>query len=102
MRNSIPRLAHGSPEPQVVRHSAQVLQFRPQTRLHKRPYSRSPNLANKPDAHESELLDDLARYEQDVEDETINDRQRMMMNVVSLAVVTMILGVGVWIANTIT
>jgi hypothetical protein len=45
--------------------------------------------------------DDFARFEQEPE-ERINYRQRMFMNVVALAIVTLLLGAGVWIAGTIT
>jgi len=44
---------------------------------------------------------DFARYEQEP-DERIDYQQRMFMNVIALAVVTLLLGAGVWIANTIT
>jgi hypothetical protein len=45
--------------------------------------------------------DDFARFEQEPE-ERINYRQRMFMNVIALAIVTLLLGAGVWIAGTIT
>jgi hypothetical protein len=45
--------------------------------------------------------DDFARFEQEPE-ERINYRQRMFMNVIALAIVTVLLGAGVWIAGTIT
>jgi hypothetical protein len=99
MRDKSSNLAHEPSEPEVARHSAQVLQFRPPTRLSERRYSSSSSVGKEPDDHKSELLDDLARYEQDIEDEPINYRQRMLMNVISIAIVTVILGVGVWIAN---
>jgi hypothetical protein len=55
-------------------------------------------------ARASELTDDdindFARFEQ--EPEQINYRQRMFMNVIALAIVTLLLGAGVWIASTIT
>ncbi|HXX51923.1 MAG TPA: hypothetical protein VEI98_11650 [Xanthobacteraceae bacterium] len=44
--------------------------------------------------------DDFARYEREP-DERIDYRQRMFMNVIALAVVTLLLGAGVWIADTI-
>ena len=43
--------------------------------------------------------DDLARYEQ--EDRNVDYRQRMLMNVIAVVVVAMLVGVGVWIADTI-
>ena len=44
--------------------------------------------------------DDFARFELEPE-ERINYRQRMFMNVIALAIVTLLLGAGVWIAGTI-
>lgn len=44
--------------------------------------------------------DDFARYEQD-QDEPVDYRQRMLMNVIALAIVTLLVGAGVWIADTI-
>jgi hypothetical protein len=102
MRNSSSKLAHDPPEPEVARHSAQVLQFGPPARWGEQRYSSSPSLGKEPDDQASELLDDLARYEQDAEEEPINYRQRMLMNVISVAIVTVILGIGVWIANNLT
>jgi|ERR1700683_1412289 hypothetical protein len=101
MRDSDFKLARDLPEPEVARLSAQVLQFRQPACLGERRYSSSPSLGKEPDDHASELLDDLARYEQD-EEEPINYRQRMLMNVISVAIVTVILGIGVWIANNLT
>jgi|SRR5580658_6622569 hypothetical protein len=99
MRDKSSNLAHEPSEPEVARHSAQVLRFRPPTRLSERRYSNSSCVGKEPDDHESQLLDDLARYEQGIEDQPINYRQRMLMNVISVAIVTVILGVGVCIAN---
>ena len=45
--------------------------------------------------------DDLARYEQD-RTKSIDYRQRMLMNVIAIAIVTLLVGAGVWIADTIT
>jgi hypothetical protein len=44
--------------------------------------------------------DDLARYEQD-RDEPINERQRMLMNLIAVGIVVTLITVGVWIADTI-
>jgi len=44
--------------------------------------------------------DDFARFEQEPE-ERINYRQRMFMNFIALAIVTLLLCAGVWIAGTI-
>jgi hypothetical protein len=49
---------------------------------------------------EAEPLDDLARYEE--EDAHVDDRQRMLMNLIAVAIVSTLVGVGVWIADAIT
>jgi hypothetical protein len=82
--------------------SAQVLQFRPPACLGDQRYLSSPSLGNEPDDCASKLLDDLAQYEQDAKKEPINYRQRALMNAISVAIVTVILGIGVWIANNLT
>jgi len=50
---------------------------------------------------EAEDADDLARYEQEQE-EPIDYRQRMLMNTIAVAIVVLLIGAGVWIADTIT
>jgi hypothetical protein len=104
MRDGSSKLAH-EPEPEAPPHSAQVLQFRPRQRTTERPFtgspSTSPTLANEAVDHESKLLDDLARYEREAEDEPINYRHRMLMNVIAVAIVTVLVGIGVWLADTI-
>ena len=85
------QMADGAPR------SAQVLQFR------LRPRAAEPSLAD-PDAadtNDEALLDDLSRYEQDREDEPVNYARRMLMNVIAIAVVAVLIGVGVWLADTI-
>ncbi len=54
-----------------------------------------------PDDSPAEPGDDFAAYEQD-RDEIVDYRQRRLMNVIALAIVTLLLGAGVWIADTIT
>jgi hypothetical protein len=49
---------------------------------------------------DTELPDDLAPYEQD-QDEVVDYRQRALMNVIALVVVTLLVGTGVWLADTI-
>jgi hypothetical protein len=46
-----------------------------------------------------DLTDDLARYED--EDAQVDYRQRMLMNLIAVAIVTALVGAGVWIADTI-
>ncbi|MGD0026474.1 MAG: hypothetical protein ABSC37_17940 [Xanthobacteraceae bacterium] len=79
-----------------ARESAQVLRFRLRGRSGERP---PPGSANEPNDRASEPPDDLAQYEQ--EDDNDNYRRRMLMNVIAVAVVAMLVGVGVWIADTI-
>lgn len=77
--------------------TAQILQFRPRQR------AAEPSLAD-PDAAEPDdgtLLDDLSRYEQERDEEPVNYARRMLMNVIAIAVVTILIGVGVWLADTI-
>jgi hypothetical protein len=106
MREGGSKLAHDRPEHEGDRPSAQVLQFPPRDRAGVRPVERlstGPEVrAREPEASASEPLDDLARYEQDrEEEEAINYPQRMLMNAIAVAVVTMLIGVGVWLADTI-
>lgn len=76
--------------------SAQVLQFR------LRQQTAAPSSSDRDSAEPDEaLLDDLSRYEQDREDEPVNYARRMLMNVIAIAVVTILIGVGVWLADTI-
>jgi hypothetical protein len=44
--------------------------------------------------------DDFARFEQDRE-ERIDERQRMLTNMIAAAIVVVLIGTGVWIADTI-
>src|ERR1700761_1846730 len=60
----------------------------------------------RPTASDEAEANHLALYEQDGEgqdeEEAIDYRQRMFMNVVALAVVTLLVGTGVWLADSIT
>jgi hypothetical protein len=99
MREGGTRLAHDGTAAEDARPTAQILQFRPRERPGDHAGT-SPANATEP---ESALLDDLEQYEQDREDdENINYPQRMLMNVIAVAVVTFLIGVGVWLADTIT
>jgi hypothetical protein len=96
MRDGGSKLARDRPEAGGIRPSAQILQFRPRERLGHHPVDGATT------APETELLDDLAQYEQDREEEgEINYPHRMLMNVIAVAVVAMLIGVGVWLADTI-
>jgi hypothetical protein len=101
MRDGGPKLAHDRPEPDGARPSAQVLQFRPRERVGERPIADPASSASEPNEPASELLADLAQYEQDQEEENIDYPQRMLMNVIAVAVVSMLIGVGVWLADSI-
>ncbi len=72
----------------------QVLQFRPRSKF-------APRRVLTPLAEQPEHADeDFARFEEE-RDEPINYRQRMLMNIIAIAVVTMLVTAGVWIADTI-
>jgi len=67
---------------------------------------RRPGLPPLPDSAgpaadaDGEVPDDLARYERDLDD-VVDYRQRMLMNMIALAIVTLLITAGVWIADTI-
>jgi hypothetical protein len=103
MRDGTSKLAHDRPEADGPQHTAQVLQFRPRQRSGE-PYSSAGSAPRTSESADPEagLPDDLAQYEQDRdEDENIDYAQRMLMNFIAVAVVTMLIGVGVWLADTI-
>ncbi len=98
MQDSGSKLAHDRPEPEGARHSAQILPFRPRERLAEH---RSAGPAREPNDIESVLLDDLAQYEQDRDDSgDINYAHRMLMNAMALLIIALLVGIGVWIADT--
>jgi hypothetical protein len=74
--------------------SGQILQFQLRRRL---PVAPQPVPMR---GGHAETFDDLAQYEE--EDAHINYRHRMLMNVIAVMIVSALLGVGVWIAGTIT
>jgi hypothetical protein len=47
-----------------------------------------------------EDVDEFARFEQE-QDEPIDYRHRAIMNVIALAIVSLLVGLGVWIADTL-
>jgi hypothetical protein len=87
---------HDRPDPNQTPEPAQVLKFQLRRRT-AAPSPRRPAVAAR-DA-DSEPVDDLARYEE--EDAHIDYRHRMIMNMIAVAVVTLLVGAGVWIADTI-
>jgi hypothetical protein len=80
MRDGSSRLAQDKTAGDDAPHVAQILQFRARQRA-------EPNGA----AHAVE----------DRDDEPVNYTQRMLMNVIAIAVVCLLIGVGVWLADTI-
>lgn len=97
MRDGSSRLAQDKSEGDGTPHVAQVLQFRP--RQHAAEPNRSAHAAEVP--ADDALTDDLAAYEQDRDEEPVNYTQRMLMNVIAIGIVCLLIGVGVWLADTI-
>ncbi len=80
--------------PKETEKTGQLLRFR------RRPGLELPSPKSAESAYpDSEPDDDLAQYERDNED--VDYRQRMLMNVIALAIVAALVGVGVWLADTI-
>jgi len=101
MLNSTSKLARDRPAPDRIQRTAQVLPFRPRTQWSEPTFGGVP-LASDEAEREGEFLDDLAQYQQDrEEDEIINYPRRMLMNTIAVAVVTLLIGVGVWLADSI-
>jgi hypothetical protein len=86
---------HTRPDPHNADEFGQVLPFR-----HRPGQSSLPVSASDPAKTAIEPGDDLARFEQDP-DEPADERQRMLMNFIAIAIVTLLVGTGVWIADTI-
>jgi hypothetical protein len=63
--------------------------------------SRLANSTVQPRKGAAEPDDDLARYERE-DSEPTDDRHRMLMNLIAVAIVTVLVGTGVWLADTIT
>ncbi len=74
--------------------SGQILQFQLRRRVPVQPLSSATRGGS------AETFDDLAQYEE--EDAHIDYRHRMLMNVIAVMIVSVLVGVGVWIADTIT
>ncbi|HTZ04072.1 MAG TPA: hypothetical protein VMC05_17195 [Xanthobacteraceae bacterium] len=102
------RMAVTGPGPHDTESFGQVLPFRrPGVPAPLRVSERlrpDPGLAFDSD---EDLTDDFARFERERDgdpqelDETVNYRQRMLMNFIALAVVAFLVGTGVWLADTI-
>ncbi len=92
-------MVHDRPDQTKTAETGQVLHFRPRRRVGREP-PRLRIMLPEPPRDEPQPVDDLARYEQE-QDEPIDYRNRMLMNVIALAVVVLLVGVGVWLADTI-
>ena len=81
------------PNPRAAEAFGQVLRFEP------RRLGEPPREAFTIEPAEDDL-NEFARFEQE-QDEPIDYRYRMIMNLIALAIVTLLVGLGVWIADTI-
>ncbi len=94
------KLARERPELDGARPSAQILQFRPRHDAGGGGVADVAGYAGAAD--DGELSDDLGQYEQTQEDdEYIDYPQRLLMNTIAVVVVTVLIGVGVWLADSI-
>ena len=88
------------PRPNPARESARVLKFERPPPSGQKPFpewSRPRPVAPEPPVDAPS--DDFAEFEEDRE--PVDYRHRMLMNVIAVAVVTLLVGVGVWLADTI-
>jgi hypothetical protein len=94
------QVAPQRPAPRQPEEFGQVLQFPRRPGL--APSAAGVTSSADPAAIDSDAkdADDLARYEQE-QDEPIDYRQRMLMNAIAGAIVVLLIGAGVWIADTI-
>jgi hypothetical protein len=88
------RLAQDHPEPNDAREPGRILSFQSRRRAG----AQAPHGAATA-APETEPVDDLSAFEE--EDRNIDYRHRMVMNAIAVAIVTLLVGAGVWIADTI-
>jgi hypothetical protein len=100
MREGMSKLAHDPTESEALPHSAQVLQFRARARLAERAVADRPSSRELFAEPEDDQVDHLAQYEQALEEDE-NYPHRMLMNVIAVVVVSVLIGVGVWLADTI-
>ncbi len=82
------------PDPNEARQSGQILDFQLRRRI-----ERQPLLHQGLGPDDDDPSDDLSGYEE--EGRNINYRQRMLMNVIAVLVVSLLIAAGVWIADTI-
>jgi hypothetical protein len=81
------------PDPREAGPFGRILKFEP-----RRP-GKPPFASSTPQLVEDEL-DEFARFEQE-QDEPIDYRHRMIMNLIALVILISLVGLGVWIADTI-
>jgi hypothetical protein len=89
-------VVHDRPDLNETRQSGQILNFQLRRRIDRQSL-RSPAPAPVPD--DADPLDDLSRYEE--EDRNIDYRHRLLMNMIAVMIVSLLVGAGVWIADTI-
>jgi hypothetical protein len=90
-------VVHDRPDPNETRQSGQILSFKLRRRIERQPLCSPAPVP--PPAGDDETVDDLSRYEE--EDRHINYRQRTLMNVIAVVIVSLLVGAGVWLADTI-
>jgi hypothetical protein len=89
-------VVHDRPDPNETRQSGQILNFELRRRVERQP-PRSAAPVPAPEAIEPP--DDLSRFEE--EDRYIDYRRRLLMNMIALVIVALLVGAGVWLADTI-
>ncbi len=80
------------PDPHDAGPFGQILKFEPRR-------SGNPSFAAAASPPADDDLDDFARFEQQ-QDEPIDYRHRTIMNLIALAILILLVGFGVWIADT--
>jgi hypothetical protein len=89
-------VAHDRPDSKEAHGPGRVLRFQ----LRRRASPQRPRgSAATPDGSGTEPIDALAQYED--EDRNVDYRHRMLMNVIAVMIVVLLIGAGVWMADTI-
>jgi hypothetical protein len=95
----VAHVVHDRPDPNETQ-SGRILQFRLRRRIGGGGGQAFRHSSAVPAAaHDADPVDDLAQYEE--EDRNIDYRHRMRMNVIAVAIVSILVGAGVWLADTI-